>query len=68
MLSFFMPGIGQLIKGDLHKAFIIWAAYLAAFLSFFMFAQIPPLAIFGIFSILAFPVIWVWQLYDAYNA
>lgn len=54
-LSFLLPGIGQLTKGELFKAFIIWI-------------------IGGLFSLLFWSTIivplflWLWNIYDAYNA
>jgi TM2 domain-containing membrane protein YozV len=57
LFSFFIPGLGQLVKGDVSKAFGIWAALLiSAFMS-----------IIGI-GILMGMVVWVAQIYDAYNA
>ncbi len=57
LLSFFVPGLGQLAKGQVSKVFRIWAALLiSAFMS-----------VIGI-GILIGMVIWVAQIYDAYNA
>jgi hypothetical protein len=57
LFSFFFPGLGQLVKGHLFKALGIWIALLIS----------GTLHIFGI----GFPlglIIWIWQIYDAYNA
>ena len=67
LFSFFVPGLGQLIKGDWDKALGVWFAYFMAFVSLIIIAKIPELAVFGFFSLLAFPIIWVWNLHDAYN-
>lgn len=54
LISFFIPGLGQLIKGDILKAFLIWS--LGGVLVFFLWwTFIVPF------------VIWVWNVYDAYN-
>ena len=55
LLSFFIPGLGQLIKGQLIKAFVIWAlAGVVGFLLWWTFI-IPFL-------------LWAWNVYDAYNS
>lgn len=57
LFSFFIPGLGQLVKGDFAKALGIWIALIiSAFMS-----------IVGI-GLLIGLVIWVAQIYDAYNA
>ncbi|MDI9394352.1 MAG: hypothetical protein QM426_02570 [Euryarchaeota archaeon] len=57
LFSFFVPGLGQLVKGQILKALFIWIA----------FALAGALHIIG-FGFLICTVIWVWQIYDAYNA
>lgn len=57
LFSFFIPGLGQLVKGQLFKALGIWAA----------------LAICGFMSVIGIGilmgiVVWIAQVYDAYNA
>ena len=57
LFSLFIPGLGQLVKGDFSKALGIWIA----------------LAICGFMSVIGIGllmglVIWIAQLYDAYNA
>jgi TM2 domain-containing membrane protein YozV len=55
ILSFFIPGLGQLIKGEVLKAFLIWI--IGGLVSFFLFWTIViPFAI------------WIWVIYDAYNS
>ena len=57
LFSFFIPGLGQLIKGDLSKAIGIWIILIiSAFMS-----------VIGIGFLMAI-VIWIAQIYDAYNA
>ncbi len=57
LFSFFVPGLGQLVKGDLSKALGIWIVLaICAFMS-----------IIGI-GILMGIVVWIAQIYDAYNA
>ncbi|AKB40518.1 hypothetical protein [Methanosarcina mazei] len=57
LFSFFIPGLGQLVKGHVSKAVGIWAALIfSAFMS-----------VIGI-GLLMGIVIWVAQIYDAYNS
>jgi TM2 domain-containing membrane protein YozV len=55
IVSFFLPGVGQLIKGHILKGlmiiFIGWTV--SALLSW---------------TIIVPFIIWVWNVYDAYNA
>jgi TM2 domain-containing membrane protein YozV len=55
LISFFIPGLGQLIKGQFLKAFIIWA--IGGTLSFLL----------GWTIVVPF-LIWAWNVYDAYNS
>lgn len=57
LFSFFIPGLGQLVKGQVSKAAGIWAALL---ISLFM-------SFIGI-GFLIEMVVWIAQIYDAYNA
>ncbi len=57
LFSFFIPGLGQLVKGDFVKAIGIWIALLIS--TFF--------SVVGI-GVLMGLVIWIAQIYDAYNA
>ena len=56
LLSFFIPGLGQIVRGDVGKGiaiFVVWCMTVAAS---FVLIGIP-------FMI----ALWVWQIYDAYN-
>jgi TM2 domain-containing membrane protein YozV len=58
ILSFFIPGLGQLLKGDFLKAvFFCVAALITSGVS---------ALVFGLGWIL-YPVIAVWAIIDAYN-
>jgi TM2 domain-containing membrane protein YozV len=57
LFSFFIPGLGQLVKGQVSKAIGIWAALL---ISLFM-------SVIGIGFLIGM-VVWIAQIYDAYNA
>ena len=57
LLSFFLPGLGQVVKGQVVKAIGVWVG----------------LGIAGVmcFFLIGFPllfVVWVWGVADAYNA
>ena len=55
LLSIFVPGLGQLIKGQILKAFLIWAV--GGVISFLL-----------VWTIVVPFLIWAWNVYDAYNA
>ncbi len=57
LLSFFLPGLGQIIKGQVVKAILIWVALAGFFVLSFIVVGIPLLI-----------VLWFWQIYDAYNS
>ena len=57
LLSFFIPGLGQLIKGDFLLGFLVWVAMGIAAVSCFIYI-----------GMLLLPVFWVVQIYDAYTA
>jgi len=52
LLSFFIPGLGQLIKGHIGKAIIAFFGTIIG-----LILMIIP----GIF-------VWLWNIYDAYNS
>jgi TM2 domain-containing membrane protein YozV len=57
LFSFFIPGLGQLVKGHVSKALGVWAALIiSAFMS-----------VIGIGFLMGM-VVWIAQIYDAYNA
>ncbi|MDY0387749.1 MAG: hypothetical protein RBT65_11645 [Methanolobus sp.] len=56
LLSFFIPGLGQIIKGELFKAIGIWVVLVICF--------ILELILIGY---LLGAIVWIWQVYDAYN-
>ena len=56
LLSFFVPGLGQIIKGEIFKAIGIWVGLLIGWLLTFV-----------LIGFILVPLIWLWQIYDAYN-
>jgi TM2 domain-containing membrane protein YozV len=70
LLSFFIPGLGQLIKGQFLKAIGIWIViiilgaliFVSAVASIFLIG-LPFLALFGI----AYIILYIWNIYDAYH-
>jgi len=55
LISFFVPGVGQLIKGHIKKAIGIWI--IGGLVGFFLWwTYIAPF------------IVWVWNVYDAYNS
>ena len=57
LLSFFLPGLGQIIKGQVAKALLIWLGLIVFIVLSFALIGIPFLII-----------LWFWQIYDAYNS
>lgn len=58
LLSFFLPGFGQMAKGQTLKAALI----LFGVFSFAVLSSTKP------FGVPLFVVLWLWQVYDAYNS
>lgn len=56
LLSFFIPGLGQIIKGELFKAIGIWVVLVICFILQFI-----------LIGYLLGAIVWIWQIYDAYN-
>jgi TM2 domain-containing membrane protein YozV len=57
LLSFFIPGLGQLIKGDFLLGFLVWVAMGIAAISCFIYV-----------GMVLLPIFWVVQIYDAYTS
>ena len=55
LVSFFVPGLGQIIKGQVSKGILIWL--IGGIVSYFLW-----------WTFLAPFCIWVWNVYDAYNS
>lgn len=51
ILSFFIPGLGQLVKGQVGKGILVFIGF---------FIGLAMLVIPGV-------IIWIWQIIDAYN-
>ena len=57
LFSFIIPGMGQIIKGQVGKGLWIMIAMV-----------ISIIAIFGGPGFISTPILWIWNVYDAYNA
>lgn len=57
LLSFFIPGLGQLIKGHVAKGILI-----------FIGMVVSGIACAYMIGFLTTPIVWVWQIYDAYKS
>ena len=55
LISFFIPGLGQIIKGQILKGILIWV--IGGILTVFLF-----------WTIIVPVAIWLWNVYDAYNS
>lgn len=51
LLSFFIPGLGQLVKGEVGKGILIFIGFI---IGIFLFV-VPGM------------ILWIWQIIDAYN-
>lgn len=55
-LSLFIPGLGQVVKGQIMKAFMIWV--LGSLISYYTWGKLT----------LVIPILfWIWNVFDAYN-
>lgn len=57
VFSFFIPGLGQIVKGHVGKGILIIFGMIASF--FLMLYMI---------GFITAPLIWLWNIYDAYNS
>jgi TM2 domain-containing membrane protein YozV len=57
LLSFFIPGLGQLIKGDIFGGLAVMAGMI-----------VGGLLCFVMIGFVVLPIVWILQLYDAYSA
>ena len=58
LISFFLPGVGQMMKGSILKAFGIWAGVLVSWV----------LVAAGGIGFLTGGILWLWNVYDAYRS
>jgi TM2 domain-containing membrane protein YozV len=56
LLSFFIPGLGQMVKGKVGKGIGIFFGWLLSFA-----------LIFTVIGIVVPIIIWIWQIIDVYN-
>lgn len=57
LLSFFMPGLGQIIKGQIGKGILIFIGHI-----------ISGLLILVLIGLVTTPILFIWNIYDAYNS
>ena len=57
ILSFFIPGLGQIIKGQIGKGILIFLGMVISIILIFFFV-----------GIITTPILWLWNIYDAYNS
>lgn len=57
LLSFFCPGFGQIVKGD------VWRG-----IGMLLAAIISGLLILVVIGFILYPAVWIYSVYDAYNA
>lgn len=68
LLSFFVPSLGQFVKGDWKFGFAIWIWFILGNLLVIILASIFS-RLLAFFLVIIFSLIlWVYQIYDAYNS
>jgi len=55
--SFLVPGLGQLINGDIAKGVVFFVAYVVGIV-----------AVIVLVGFLIVPVVWIWAMVDAYSS
>ena len=56
LLSAIIPGLGQIIKKDIGKGIMIFCGIMLSFLLMFV-----------LIGLITTPILYIWQIYDAYN-
>ena len=56
LLSLFIPGLGQIVKGQVAKGILIMIASFVAVLLCLV-----------LIGFVLYPIIWIWSIYDAYQ-
>jgi len=57
ILSFLFPGLGQIVKGEVMKG-----------IGFIFAAIISVVLMFVVIGFVIYPIVWIYGVYDAYNA
>jgi TM2 domain-containing membrane protein YozV len=57
IISAFFPGAGQIMKGEVGKGVGVMAMYVLSWLMCLL-----------IIGFVLVPIVWVWAIYDSYNA
>jgi len=68
VLSFFLPGLGQMIKGSYGKGAGIMFLIVGGWFLFFEFILIMNSIFLSIIIFLALTSLWIWNIHDAYTA
>lgn len=66
LLSFFVPTLGQFVKGDVKrglKLLLILILGEVLFITLIFFNPLPGIILTILFSL----IMWIYQIYDAYN-
>lgn len=62
LISFFCPGLGQIIKGDVGRGVLMMVGVAIGIILILQFSPFSPIG----FIISLF--VWIWTVYDAYNS
>ena len=66
LLSVFVPGLGQLVKGDILKG-LLFMFFFVLFPVIVLGGVVARSPFFTFFTFFGAPVIYIYNLYDAYN-
>lgn len=68
LISLFLPGIGQIVKGELKEGIMIllWII-IGGMLARIVFTLIFGQTLGKVFTFFAVSAFWIYQVYDAYN-
>ena len=56
LMNVFLPGLGQIVKGEVGKGVLIMIGWVVSFLLCFILS-----------GLILLPILYIWSIYDAYN-
>ena len=67
-LSFILPGLGQIVKGEGGKGLIIMFFIIGGWILFFEYILLMHTLFLSAVVFLALTSLWIWNIFDAYTA
>lgn len=68
LLSFVVPGLGQIVKGQFLKAIALWAWYVVAIVGAIAYVQVQDGQWLAGCLLISLFIAYLWNVIDAYNA